>query len=71
MRLRNPFEEMCRNLQSTSVVAVNEYFLPRSTAVAPMIQDMIKFHKPHPESIMKRCYLREIAKQLKDKGIIK
>ena len=35
------------------------------------LDDMIKFHKPHPASIMERCYLREIAKQLKDKGIIK
>ena len=35
------------------------------------VDDIIKFHKPHPASIMKRCYLREIAKQLKDKGIIK
>lgn len=35
------------------------------------LDDMIKFHKPHPTSVMKRCYLREIAKQLKDKGLIK
>lgn len=32
---------------------------------------MIKFHKPHPSSIMKRCYLREIEKHLRDKGVIK
>ncbi len=33
--------------------------------------DMIKFHKPHPSSIMKRCYLREIKRQLIDKGVLK
>ena len=32
---------------------------------------MIKFHKPHPASVIKRCYLREIERQLKDKGVIK
>ncbi len=35
------------------------------------LDDMIKFHKPHPSSIMKRCYLREIEQQLRDKGVIK
>lgn len=32
---------------------------------------MIKFHKPHPSSIMKRCYLREIERHLRDKGVLK
>jgi predicted RNA binding protein YcfA (HicA-like mRNA interferase family) len=35
------------------------------------LNDMIKFHKPHPSQIMKRCYLNEIEKQLKGKGLIK
>ncbi len=35
------------------------------------LDDMIKFHKPHPSSIMKRCYLREIEQQLRDWGVIK
>lgn len=35
------------------------------------LDDMIKFHKPHPSSIMKKCYLREIERQLRDKGVIK
>ena len=35
------------------------------------LDDMIKFHKPHPSSIMKRCYLREIECQLRDKGVIR
>ncbi len=35
------------------------------------LDDMIKFHKPHPSSIMKRCYLREIERQLRDKGVLK
>lgn len=35
------------------------------------LDDMIKFHKPHPSSIVKRCYLREIEQQLRDKGVIK
>jgi hypothetical protein len=35
------------------------------------LDDMIKFHKPHPSSIIKRCYLREIERQLIDKGVIR
>jgi hypothetical protein len=35
------------------------------------LDDMIKFHRPHPEQIMKQCYLREIEQQLRDKGVIK
>jgi hypothetical protein len=35
------------------------------------LDDMIKFHKPHPSPVMKKCYLREIKKHLKDKGVIK
>jgi len=35
------------------------------------LDDMIKFHKPHPSSVMKRCYLREIERQLRDKGVLK
>ena len=35
------------------------------------LDDMIKFHKPHPSKIMKQCYLREIEQQLRDKGVIK
>ena len=35
------------------------------------LDDMVKFHKPHPSQIMKRCYLREIERQMRDKGVIK
>lgn len=35
------------------------------------LDDMVKFHKPHPSSIMKRCYLAEIERKLRDKGVIK
>ena len=35
------------------------------------LDDMIKFHKPHPTQIMKQCYLREIEQQLRDKGVMK
>ena len=35
------------------------------------LDNMIKFHKPHPASIMKRCYLNEIEQQLRDKEVIK
>ena len=37
----------------------------------PELDDMIKFHKPHPSQIMKQCYLREIEQQLRVKGVIK
>jgi len=35
------------------------------------LDDMIKFHRPHPSQIMKRCYLNEIENHLKIKGVIK
>jgi hypothetical protein len=35
------------------------------------LDDMIKFHKPHPSRIVKQCYLRDIEQQLRDKGVIK
>ncbi|MBI5641040.1 MAG: type II toxin-antitoxin system HicA family toxin [Nitrospirae bacterium] len=35
------------------------------------LDDMIKFHKPHPSQIMKQCYLREIERKLRDKEVIK
>ncbi len=34
------------------------------------LDDMIKFHRPHPSQVMKQCYLREIEQQLRDKGVI-
>jgi len=34
------------------------------------LDDMIKFHRPHPSQIMKRCYLNEIENQLRRKGVI-
>jgi len=40
----------------------------RSTFYNRELDDMIKFHKPHPSSIMKRCYLREIEHHLREKG---
>lgn len=35
------------------------------------MDDIIKFHKPNPSSVMKRCYLREIERHLRDRGVIK
>lgn len=35
------------------------------------LDDMIKFHKPHPSRIIKQCYLRDIERQLKDKEAIR
>jgi len=35
------------------------------------LDDMIKFHRPHPSQIMKQCYLREIQQHLREKGVIK
>jgi len=43
----------------------------RVTFYNKALDDMIKFHKPHPSSVMKQCYLKEIEKHLKDKGVIK
>jgi len=43
----------------------------RVTFYNTKLDDMIKFHKPHPSQIMKQCYLREIEQQLRDKGVIK
>lgn len=35
------------------------------------IDDMIKFHKPHPSQIIKQCYLRDIERQLRDREVLK
>jgi len=35
------------------------------------LDDMIKFHRPHPSEIMKQYSLREIERQLRDKGVVK
>ena len=35
------------------------------------LDDMIKFHKPHPSQIMRQCYLRDIEQQLRDKEVLK
>jgi hypothetical protein len=35
------------------------------------LDDMIKFHRPHPSQIMKQCYLSEIERHLRDRGVIK
>ena len=35
------------------------------------LDDMIKFHRPHPSQIMRQCYLRDIEQQLRDKGVLK
>lgn len=42
----------------------------RVTFYSAKLDDMIKFHKPHPSQIMKQCYLREIEQQLRNKGVI-
>ncbi|MGD0234632.1 MAG: type II toxin-antitoxin system HicA family toxin [Syntrophorhabdales bacterium] len=35
------------------------------------IDDLIRLHRPHPSSVVKRCYLDEIRVHLKDRGLIK
>lgn len=35
------------------------------------LDDMIKFHRPHPTQVMKQCYLREIEQQLRDREVIR
>jgi hypothetical protein len=35
------------------------------------LDDMIKFHRPHPSRVMKQCYLRDIERQLRDREVIK
>lgn len=35
------------------------------------LDDMIKFHRPHPSQVMKQCYLREIEQQLRDREVIR
>lgn len=35
------------------------------------LDDVIKLHKPHPNPAVNRCYLIEIEKHLRDKGVIK
>lgn len=35
------------------------------------LDDMIKFHRPHPSQVIKQCYLREIEQQLRDREVIK
>jgi hypothetical protein len=35
------------------------------------LDDMIKFHKPHPSQIIKQCYLKDIERQLRDREVIK
>jgi hypothetical protein len=35
------------------------------------LDDLIKLHKPHPDPIVRQCYLDEIGKHLKEKGVMK
>jgi hypothetical protein len=35
------------------------------------VDDLIKLYRPHPSSVVKRCYLDEIRVHLKDRGLIK
>lgn len=35
------------------------------------LDDMIKFHKPHPAQVMKQCYLKDIERQLRDREVIR
>lgn len=35
------------------------------------LDDLIKLHRPHPKLVIKQCYLTEIEKHLKDKGVMK
>jgi hypothetical protein len=43
----------------------------RVTFYNAKLDDMIKFHRPHPSQIMKQCYLRDVGQQLRDKGVLK
>ncbi len=43
----------------------------RMTFYNAELDDMIKFHKPHPSTVMKQCYLRDIEQQLRDREVLK
>ena len=67
------FEELSRLLKSFGYeeTKTGKTSGSRVTFYNVKLDDMIKFHKPHPSKIMKQCYLREIKQQLRDKGVIK
>jgi hypothetical protein len=67
------FEELSRLLKSFGYKEAKRGKTSgsRVTFYNAKLDDMIKFHRPHPSQIMKQCYLREIQQQLKEKGIIK
>ncbi|MEW6738812.1 MAG: type II toxin-antitoxin system HicA family toxin [Nitrospirota bacterium] len=67
------FEELVRLLEwlGYSEIKTGKTSGSRVAFYNDKLDDMIKFHRPHPSSTMKRCYLAEIERQLKDKGVIK
>lgn len=67
------FEELERLLRSFGYEKANtgKTAGSRVTFYNEELDDMIKFHKPHPSRIMKQCYLRDIERLLRDKGVIK
>ena len=67
------FEELSRLLKSFGYEETKRGKTSgsRVTFYNAKLDDMIKFHRPHPSQIMKQCYLREIKQQLRDKGVIK
>ncbi|MBI4746596.1 MAG: type II toxin-antitoxin system HicA family toxin [Deltaproteobacteria bacterium] len=67
------FEELARLLKSVGYEEekTGKTSGSRVSFYNSKLDDMVKFHKPHPSSIMKRCYLTEIERKLRDKGVIK
>lgn len=41
----------------------------RRKFINPETGHSMSFHEPHPESIMKKCYIREVIRQFDEKNI--
>lgn len=67
------FEELRRLLKSVGYeeAKTGKISGSRVTFYNAELDDMIKFHKPHPSSVMKQCNLRDIERQLRDREVIK
>lgn len=67
------FEELRKLLKSFGYeeAKIGQTGGSRVTFYNAELDDMIKFHKPHPSSVMKQCYLRDIERQLRDREVLK
>jgi len=67
------FEELRRLLKSLGYeeTKTGKTSGSRVTFYNAELDDMIKFHRPHPSQVMKQCYLRDIERQLRDREVIK